>query len=71
MINTYPLIHAKYNSTLLDNIYNLCLPQITHTYGCKLQLELLRMGAIAPETCRARKERGIKNTKSTSSWTFN
>jgi hypothetical protein len=32
------------------------------TYGCKLQLELLRMGAIAPETCRAKKYRGIKNT---------
>jgi hypothetical protein len=48
----FPQINAKYNSIQLDNIYNLCLPQITHTYGCKLQLELLRMGAIAPETCR-------------------
>jgi hypothetical protein len=46
--------HAKYNSTPLDNIYNLCLPQITHTYGCRLQLELLRMGAITPETCRTK-----------------
>jgi hypothetical protein len=26
----------------------------THTYGCSLELELLRMGAIAPETCRAK-----------------
>jgi hypothetical protein len=28
---------------------------ITHTYGCRLQLELLRMGAITLETCRAKK----------------
>jgi hypothetical protein len=27
---------------------------ITHAYGCKLQLELLRMGAITPEPCRAK-----------------
>jgi hypothetical protein len=57
MINQYThtqIIHAKYNCTPLDNIYNLCLPQITHTYGCKLQLELLRMGAIAPGTCTAK-----------------
>jgi hypothetical protein len=26
----------------------------THTYGCRLQLELLWVGAIAPETCTAK-----------------
>jgi hypothetical protein len=37
---TYPLIHAKklYNYAPLDTTYNFCLPQITHTYGWKLQL---------------------------------
>jgi hypothetical protein len=33
------------NSTPLDTIYNLCLPQIAHTYGCTLQFVQLMMGA--------------------------
>jgi hypothetical protein len=52
MESYFALICGKYSITPLDNVYNLCLPQITHTYGCKLQLELLKMGAIASETCR-------------------
>jgi hypothetical protein len=72
--HTHPLIYAKYNPTPLNTIYNLSLPQTTHTYGCKLQLELLRIAAIASETCRAKKYRGIRNKGyiiSTSGWTFN
>jgi hypothetical protein len=37
--------NKKYKSTPLNTVYNLCLPQITHTYGCTLQIVLLRMGA--------------------------
>jgi hypothetical protein len=53
----YRIIHAKkiYNSTPLDTTYNLCLPQITYTHlWLKAAVVLLRMGAIAPETCRAK-----------------
>jgi hypothetical protein len=28
-------------------LFNLCLPQIKHTYGCILQFVLLRMGVIS------------------------
>jgi hypothetical protein len=45
LISTQIHANKKYNSTPLDTMYNLCLPQITHTYGCTLQFVLLRMGA--------------------------
>jgi hypothetical protein len=53
---TYPLIHAKkiYNSTPLDTTYK-PLPSADYIHlWLKAAVVLLKMGAIAPKTCRAK-----------------
>jgi hypothetical protein len=44
-----------YSSLFLALNVSDAIAPILRSYGSKLQLELLRMGAIAPETCRVKK----------------
>jgi hypothetical protein len=53
--NVCAIFLCTYSFVVLIHWINTTKLRITHTYGCRLQLKLLRMGAIAPETCRAKK----------------